>query len=161
MGERLKIARENKKLTLTEASAKLGITEEELGKYESGEKPEVELLLKLAALYEVSATELEWGRDAKTTVTTMFPKNADPSPSLLSDWRVLVGALLMLLGVGGTMLFVMKAIGEGYDSFLALIEYGSASIIAFGAMFLAGLAVCIIVSILKNATPVFSRCRIL
>lgn len=150
MGDRLKAIRENKKLTLSEVSEKLGITEEELERYEAGEKPDVELLLKISELYEVSATELEWGRDAKTSVTTMFPNNADPSPSLLADWKVLVGALLMLLGVGGTMLFVMKAIGEGFDTFSALIDYGGASLVIFAAIFLAGLALCIIVSIIKN-----------
>lgn len=150
MGERLKAARESRNLSLEDAAEKLGITAEELEKYEGGEKPAVELLLKMAELYGKSATELEWGEDVKKEVSTMFPKNADPAPSLLADWRVLVGALLMLLGVGGVMLFVMKAVGEGYDTVSALLDYGGASVVAFAALFLLGLGFCVVTAIIKN-----------
>lgn len=58
LGERLKEARKNRKLTQMEAASKLGITNGALSGYERNYRdPDTEMVKKLANLYDVS---IEW-----------------------------------------------------------------------------------------------------
>ncbi|AEH47105.1 helix-turn-helix domain-containing protein [Parageobacillus thermoglucosidasius] len=66
LGERLKLCREKKGLSQKEVAEKIGIKNNTLSNYESGERrPDYETLCKLADLYEVSLDYLIKGQEHK------------------------------------------------------------------------------------------------
>ena len=78
----------------------------------------------------------------------MFPKDATPAATPLSDWRFLIGALLMLAGGAGLLFFVMRNIMNSAD-LSAVFASAKWSVIALAAVFAVGLIICIAVCISK------------
>ena len=59
LGEKIKLCRENKKMTQNEVAEILGVKSATISKYEAGSlEPNIESLKKLAELFEVSIDEL-------------------------------------------------------------------------------------------------------
>lgn len=66
LGERLKLCREKKGLSQKEAAEKIGVKNNTLSNYESGERrPDYEILVRLADLYDVSLDYLLTGKVRK------------------------------------------------------------------------------------------------
>ncbi len=140
LSERLIKYREKCSLTKDEAAQKLGIAPEMLLRWEAGEcEPDTATVFRMAELYGESADMILFGGEGRDASRTMFPKEAVPQFSPFADWRVLTGALMMFCGVGGTLLMIMRAIGEGYDTFGGMLEYCGKSLLVFAAVFIIGL----------------------
>ena len=59
LGEKIKLYRENKKMTQSEIAETLGVKAATISKYEAGTlEPNIESLKKLAELFEISVDEL-------------------------------------------------------------------------------------------------------
>lgn len=146
--DRIKQARLRKKLTEEKIAQKLEIEPELYLRWEAGDcEPDTEHLLSLAKLLGTSANYLLYGSDGRG-VETMFPKDAAPAATPLSDWRFLIGALLMFAGGAGLLFFVMRNIMNSAD-LSAVFASAKWSVIALAAVFAAGLIICIAVCISK------------
>ncbi len=140
LSERLKKYREEKGLSPDEAAEKLGISAEMLSAWERGDnEPDTATVFRMAELYSGSADMILFGGEGRNASRTMFPKEAEPRFSAFADWKVLVGALAAFCGIGGILLMIMRAIGEGYDTFEGMMGFCGTSLIIFAAVFLAGL----------------------
>lgn len=151
VSDRIKSAREKASLSIQAAADKLNISVEALAKYEDAtEEPDTETLIKMSELYKVSVEEMRYGREAKMSIQTMFPKNVEPATSYLADWKFFVGAILMFIGLAGILILVMRAIGAGYTQIEDVFDYAAFSLIAFAATTLAGLLLCILTATINK-----------
>ena len=139
VAERIKEYRENKGLSLSQAAERLEISPDVLEGWEKGDcEPDTPTVFRMAELYGKSADMILFGGEGRDASRTMFPKDAKPQFSAFADWKVLTGALMMFTGVGGVLLMIMRAIGEGYDTVGGMIEYCGKSLLVFAAVFAAG-----------------------
>lgn len=139
IGERLKFYRETKNLTLDAVSEKLDISKELLEGWEKGtDEPDTPTVFRLGKIYGVSADMILFGGEGRAASQTMFPKSVEPQFSAFADWRVLTGALMVFCGIGGILLMIMRAIGEGYKAVGDMIAYCGTSLAVFAGLSLAG-----------------------
>lgn len=138
--QRIKDLREKKGLSASAAAKKLDISEKLLADWESGRsEPDTPTVLRMAKLYGESPEMILYGADGRSAPKTMFPKSATPAFSPFASWAVLVGGLLMFVGLGGSLLMIMRAVAEGVDTVLALLDFCGISLAIFAAIFVFGL----------------------
>ena len=147
--ERIKKYREKKKLTVDGAAKKLGIEAELWNKWESGEEtPDTESIIRIAKMLGTSANMLLYGEDADGA-RSMFPKEASPSPTPISDWRFLCGVLIMFSGGAGVLLFAVRYMSGAVNTVSALIENGGIPLMLLFGLFALGFLICVAVCISK------------
>ena len=105
-------------------------------------------MLGIAHLFGVNGNTLLYGSDGMGA-KTMFPKDATPSPTPISDWRFLCGVLLTFAGGAGVLLFVMRYMNGSVDTLAKLFDVGGAAFIALIAVFVLGILICIAACVFK------------
>lgn len=151
LSERLINLREKAGLSPGKAAEKLEIAEEVLKCWESGDtEPDTETVFKMAKLYCTTADMILFGGDGREASMTMFPKNAVPEFSPFADPKVLIGALTAFVGIGGILIMIMRAIGEGYDSFSDMTDYCGPSLCIFAGIAAAGILFAVITALVRR-----------
>ncbi len=147
---RLREYREKKKMSPEDVADRLGIELDVYLSWEAGEcEPDTENLLKAAHLFGTNGNAILYGSDGMGA-KTMFPKEATPSPTPISDWRFLCGVLLAFAGGAGVLLFIMRYMSGSAFTIAELFEIGGAAFIALIAIFLTGIIICISACILNS-----------
>jgi transcriptional regulator with XRE-family HTH domain len=99
LGQRLRLARENKGWTQVYVAKLLGITSQALSNYERGERdPDTPLLNRLAELYGVSVDYLLGRTDDPTPYT--LPPHTDPAGDADKEALLLFGRISRLSKAG-------------------------------------------------------------
>ena len=143
VADRLREYRIKKKMSPEDVSSKLNIELESYLSWEAGEsEPDTENLLRIAHLFGVNGNTLLYGSDGMGA-KTMFPKDAVPSPTPISDWRFLCGVLLAFAGGAGVLFFVMRYMNGSVDTLAKLFDVGGAAFIALISVFVLGIVICI------------------
>lgn len=147
--DRIKKYREKKKMTEDAAAEKLGVEVTLWKKWESGEEtPDTEQTVRIAKILGTSANMLLYGEDADGA-RSMFPKDAAPSPTPMSDWRFLCGVLIMFSGGAGMLLFTVRYMTGAVNTVSELIKNGGVPLKLLFGLFLLGFFICIAVCISK------------
>lgn len=143
VADRLREYRTKKKMSPEDVSSKLDIELDSYLSWEAGKsEPDTENLLRIAHLFGVNGNTLLYGSDGMGA-KTMFPKDAVPSPTPISDWRFLCGVLLAFAGGAGVLLFVMRYMNGSVDTLAKLFDVGGAAFIALISVFVLGIVICI------------------
>lgn len=149
--EKIASERRKKGLSVEDVSKKLGVSEEEYLSWENGSAvPDSEAGEKLAKLFHITQTELFWGRDARAASMTIFPKDAKAEYSVFADWRIFIGAILALLGIGGAMFLILRSVSEGYNSISEILAYCGKYLAVFGVIALVGIIICTATAIIRK-----------
>lgn len=150
VGDRLKEQRIKMKISPEAAAEKIGVETSLYLSWENGEcEPDTEHLLAAAHLFRVTGNELLYGADGMGS-RTMFPKDATPAVTPMSDWRFLAGVLLAFAGGAGVLMFIMRYMSSGEAETMAeLLDVGGPWLIALAALFATGIIICIAACILK------------
>lgn len=144
VADRLREYREKKKLSPDEVAESLGIDKSLYLSWEAGEsEPDTESLLLIAHFFGTNGSALLYGSDGMGS-KTMFPRDASPSPTPISDWRFLSGVLLAFAGGAGVLLFIMRYMNGNVDTIAKLFEVGGAALIALIAVFVGGIVICVV-----------------
>lgn len=153
INKRIKEAVKKSALSYTEIEEKLELPLGTVEKWCLGkEEPDTATVKSLAALLGVSADSLLFGVQRIGEMKAMFPNDASPAPTPVSDWRFLLGAVMLFVGAVSIMMMVMRYAGMGI-TFAELFEISAPSIIIFGIIAAAGLLTCIITCITTLSTP--------
>ena len=108
IGERIKKAREAKKLSLEKVAKKLKIEQKLLEDWESGAlEPDTKSANKLSNIFGVSSDYLIFGVDNASGIHTMFPSKGKPQPAGADAILSLVSALLLFIGIGGLIMLIV------------------------------------------------------
>ena len=109
IGNRIKSARENRKLSVEKVAKKMKIEPSLLEDWESGRnEPDTKSARKLSDILGVSSDYIIFGVDNASGIHTMFPSKTGPQPAGADAILAFVSAMLLFIGIGGAiMLFVM------------------------------------------------------
>ena len=153
INKRIKEAVKKSALSYTEIEEKLEIPLGTVEKWCLGkEEPDTATVKSLSALLGVSADSILFGVERIGEMKAMFPNDANPAPTPVSDWRFLAGVIGVFIGAVGIMMMVMRYSVSGI-SFAELFDIARIPIVIFGAIAIAGLLTCIISCITTLSTP--------
>ncbi len=131
---------------------KLSLPEGSIEKWMKGDgEPDTPTVNALAELLGTSANYLLFGARNMGEMKAMFPNDANPAPTPVSDWRFLAGAVLIFIGAVGVLMMVMRYGASGL-SIPALIRALGAPLYAFGAMFVLGIVICVVTCVVTLST---------
>lgn len=157
IGNRIKDAREKKKLSVEKVAKKLKIEPQLLCDWESGKsEPDTKTAGKLADILSVSSDYILFGVDNASGIHTMFPSKVGPQPAGADAILAFVSAMLLFMGVGGmVMLFVMtgsRLVTAGDVTFweFFILSGSIYSAIAFVAIVVAGAVIGLISLYMMN-----------
>lgn len=151
--KRLKEAIKKSSLSYEEIEEKLELPGGTVEKWCLGkEEPDTQTVKKLSVLLGVSADQILFGVQRIGEMKAMFPSDANPAPTPVSDWRFLTGAVMLFVGAVSIMLMVMRYSPMGI-SFAELWEMSAPSLIVFGLVAVIGLLICIIACITSLRIP--------
>ena len=152
-GKRLRDSAKKAGLSYSDIEEKLGLEE---GTYQlwisSAKSPDTEALNALSALLGVSSNYLLFGKDELHEIKAMFPKEAKPDHTPMSDWRFLAGAIMVFVGVVGILIMYMRYSTEAIELSLLLDIMGIPAIV-FGIIALAGIIICIVSAAVSLHVP--------
>lgn len=103
IAERLKRLRESAHYSQEDAAALLGISSQEIIKWESGQKnPEINDIIRLTQIYKVSADYILLGEDNKMTADIHHPKQVSRT------FQIILTVLICITGIAIiTVLFIL------------------------------------------------------
>ena len=153
LGKRLRDSAKKAGLSYSEIEEKLGLEE---GTYQlwvsSKESPDTETVRALSEILGVSANYILFGKDELHEIKAMFPKEAKPDHTPMSDWRFLAGAIMVFVGVVGILIMYMRYSTEAIELSLLLDIMGIPAIV-FGIIALAGIIICIVSAAVSLHVP--------
>ncbi len=114
--------------------------------------PDTSTVKRLAEILGVSADSILFGVEKIGEMKAMFPNDATPSHTPVSDWRFLAGAIMLFTGVAGLLLMFMRYAGEGLELSLLLDVMGVSAYI-FAAIAIIGIVVCIVSTVMSLRIP--------
>lgn len=139
-------------LSASEIEEKLALPEGSIDKWIGGDgEPDTPTVNALAELLKTSANYLLFGAKNMGEIKAMFPNDAHPAPTPVTDWRFLSGVILVFIGAVGVLMMVMRYGASGL-SVPALIASLGAPLYAFGAMFVLGVIICVVTCVVTLST---------
>lgn len=151
--KRLKEAIAKSSLSYSEIEEKLELPEGTVEKWCLGrEEPDTETVKRLSPLLGVSADHILFGVQRIGEMKAMFPNDAVPAPTPVSNWRFLAGAVMVFIGVVGILMMVMRYAPTGF-SFWELFEISAPSFITFGLIAIIGAVLCVVTCIKDLRVP--------
>ena len=151
--KRLKAAIDGSSLSYDEIEEKLGLPGGTVKKWLGGkESPDTETVKAVAALTGVSADSILFGVDKIGEMKAMFPNDTTPDNTPISDWRFLLGAVMVFTGAAGVLLMVMRYAAEGL-SMGELLSYIGLPVYLLGGIALLGIVLCIVSCIISLRIP--------
>ena len=150
---RLKAAIEKSSLTYDEIEKKLELPEGSVEKWVSGaEEPDTQTLKALAPLLGVSADRLLFGVEKIGEMKAMFPNDAKPASTPMSDWRFLAGVIMVFTGIAGLLLMFMMYYEESIEPSLIFDVFGWPAAF-FAVIAIAGIILCVVTCIVSLRIP--------
>ena len=108
INKRIKEAVRKSGLSFDEIEEKLELPQGKVSAYVTGkEEPDTETVKRLAPILGTSADRLLFGVEKIGEMKAMFPNDATPASTPMSDWRFLIGVITLFVGAGGAMLMYM------------------------------------------------------
>lgn len=151
--KRLRAAIEKSALSDKEIEEKLEKPEGTVALWKSGKEiPDTETVKALADLLGVSADSILFGVQKIGEMKAMFPNEVTPSHTPVSDWRFLVGAIMVFTGAAGVLLMFMRYAGEGLEASLIPDVLGWPCIL-LGAIAALGVVICIVSTVMSLRIP--------
>ncbi|MBQ4067334.1 MAG: helix-turn-helix transcriptional regulator [Clostridia bacterium] len=143
INKRIKEAVERSGLTYSEIEAALSLEAGTVEKWVLGkEEPDTQTVKELAPVIKTTADKLLFGVERIGEMKAMFPNDAKPAPTPMSDWRFLCGSVAVFTGVAGILLLVMRYAASGIG-FAELFEVATVPVIALSALAVTGIIGCV------------------
>ncbi|MBQ3528217.1 MAG: helix-turn-helix transcriptional regulator [Clostridia bacterium] len=153
LGKRLKDSAKKADLSYSEIEEKLEVEAGTFQSWISGKtSPDTDTVNAIAKLLGVSSNYLLFGKDELYEIKAMFPKEAKPDHTPMSDWRFLAGAIMVFVGIVGILMMYMRYSAEGIE-FSLLFEIMGVPAIIFALIAVAGAVLCIVSSIVSLHVP--------
>lgn len=150
--KRLNEALSASSLSYSEIEEKLELAPGSVEAWAKGDgEPDTPTVNRLSELLGVSANYLLFGAKTMGEMKAMFPNDANPSPTPISDWRFLAGAIMIFVGAVGILMMVMRYAAKGAPVFELLLSLG-APVFVFAAIFACGIILCIVTCIVTLST---------
>lgn len=151
--KRLREAIDKSSYSYAEIEEKLELETGSVEKWILGrEEPDTPTVNRLADLLGVSSNMLLFGAETMKEIKAMFPNEATPAHTPMSDWRFLAGVIMVFTGACGILLMVMRYAAEGISmsQLLELVGLPAAIFIAIAA---SGLVICVVSAFLCLRIP--------
>jgi len=150
--KRLKDAVDASSLSCNEIDERLEVESGSTNRWIRGEgEPDTPTVNRLSEILGVSANYLLFGAKTMGEMKAMFPNDANPSPTPISDWRFLLGAVLLFVGAVGILMMVMRYSVTGLPVPKLLAELG-APVYIFGGIAVLGIVICVVTSVAALST---------
>ena len=150
---RLSAAIKKSDLTYAEIEEKMSLDVGTVERWVQGkEEPDTQTVKKLSELLGVSADSILFGVEKIGEIKAMFPSDATPYPTPVSDWRFLTGVVMIFVGVCGVLMMFMRYAGEGLEASLIFDVLGWPAVL-LGSIALAGLVLCVITCVTMLRIP--------
>ncbi|MBQ2730107.1 MAG: helix-turn-helix domain-containing protein [Clostridia bacterium] len=151
--KRLKAAIEKADLSYEEIEEKLELEEGTVKRWVGGkEEPDTQTVKALAGILGVSADSILFGVEKIGEMKAMFPNEVTPMSTPMSDWRFLLGAIMVFTGAAGMLLMFMRYSIEGIRvaEFFEAVGLPAYVLITIAV---AGVVLCVVSCILSLRTP--------
>lgn len=150
---RLAAAIKKSALTYDEIEEKLSLEAGTVERWIQGkEEPDTETVKKLSDILGVSADSILFGVEKIGEIKAMFPNDATPYPTPVSDWRFLTGVVMIFVGVCGVLMMFMRYAGEGLEASLIFDILGWPAIL-LASIALAGIVLCVVTCVTMLRIP--------
>lgn len=153
LSKRLRSAAAGADISYAEIEEKLGLSEGTFQRWVDGkEEPDTAMVNEVAPLLGVSANYLLFGKDELYEMKAMFPKEATPDHTPMSDWRFLAGVIMIFVGAVGILMMFMRYSAEAIELGLILEIMGVPAAI-LGLIAVAGAVLCVISTVQSLHVP--------